>query len=650
VNHREFRALFPEFTAPSWHVWNAVEDAIHGVEPSDLELVRRITGRRVLPSAPVSEFWAIKGRGGGGSRFGARLVTYCAAARSYRRVAGERIYAAVTAPDRRQARLTKDYIVGLLRSVPALAALIVGETSESVELSTGVVIEVITAATATPRGRSYCVFVVEEAAFLPVEGDAEPDRELLRAVRPALARVPGSLLVVVSSPYAKRGELYRTWAERFGRDDDADVLVMQADTLTLNPTFSGREVERAYRDDPASAAAEYGAQFRDDVSTFLLREALAAVVPVGVRERAPVAGQRCVGHLDAATGSGSDAMAAAVASSDGTVAELLCVRRWAPPFNPSSVAAEAAALFARYGVARVSIDRFAPGLVADLLRRHGIEAVTQERDTSATFVELLALINSEACLLLDEPQLLAELGALERRALPGGRDRVGHPARGHDDVAAACAGALVAAMGQRLCWKCDDPECDGEAPLCLIGSATWREWHEVHGRAAADETQEPEAVTVEVDDAQADDVERVEAPSLMVQARGGLRETWSAIAARGRAAREQAVEAAQAVTRAAVTRPAAAVRETAAAVTARATRPSRARIAGRLVVAGARVAASIITPGGDAGETARTTEREWRAVVEEGDAYRARVRREASAKRIRDACERRGAWFPHDDD
>src|SRR5205823_3647213 len=66
---REFRALFPEFSAPSWAAWNSIEDAIFGLAPDDADLVRRLTGRAALPTAQVSEFWAVKGRGGGGSRF-----------------------------------------------------------------------------------------------------------------------------------------------------------------------------------------------------------------------------------------------------------------------------------------------------------------------------------------------------------------------------------------------------------------------------------------------------------------------------------------------------------------------------------------------------------------------------------------------------
>jgi hypothetical protein len=239
MTHREFRALFPEFNAPSWATWNAIEDAIHGAEPTDVELVKRITGRSELPSSPVSEFWAVKGRGGGGSRFCARTAAYFACGRSYRLAPGEHIYIGIFAPTQKQAQITHGYVRGLLRSIPALAQLIVNETRDSIELSNGVVIEVIAASTAAPRGRAYGLAIVEEASFLPTDKNADPDVELMRGLRPGLARVPDSLLMVISSPFAQRGELYRTHRQKFGTND-RHTLVVAADTMTLNPAFEDR--------------------------------------------------------------------------------------------------------------------------------------------------------------------------------------------------------------------------------------------------------------------------------------------------------------------------------------------------------------------------------------------------------------------------
>ena len=56
----------------------------------------------------------------------------------------------------------------------------------------------------------------------------------------------------------------------------------------------------------------------------------------------------------------------------------------------------------------------------------------------------LPLINSGRVELLDRPRLVAQLCGLERRTAWGGRDSIDHGPGGHDDVANAVAGALVA--------------------------------------------------------------------------------------------------------------------------------------------------------------------------------------------------------------
>lgn len=123
-----FMNLFPEFQSASWDGWRDI-------------LARLKDG--------VREFYAIVGRGAGKSRVVA-LIACWFASREYRRVPGEFVYIGVFAPDRKQAGVTFRYMLGLLRSVPALAALIVKETRDSVELANGIIIEVITAASRRP--------------------------------------------------------------------------------------------------------------------------------------------------------------------------------------------------------------------------------------------------------------------------------------------------------------------------------------------------------------------------------------------------------------------------------------------------------------------------------------------------------------------
>src|SRR5215475_10150319 len=48
------------------------------------------------------------------------------------------------------------------------------------------------------------------------------------------------------------------------------------------------------------------------------------------------------------------------------------------------------------------------------------------------------------CRLPDHPRMIAQFANLERRALPGGSERIDHPRGQHDDVSMVVAGVLVA--------------------------------------------------------------------------------------------------------------------------------------------------------------------------------------------------------------
>jgi hypothetical protein len=422
-----FMELFPEFRASSWDGWRGI--------------LGRLTGQ-------AREFWAVVGRGAGKSRIVALLACFFAA-HDYKRAAGESIYVGVFGPDRKQAAITFRYILGLLRSVPSLARLIVNDTRESVWLSNGVVIEVITSTLAAPRGRAYALAIVEEAAFLPTDQSANPDVELLRSLRPALARVPGSLLAVVSSPYARKGELWRAY-QRFHGQLDGEVVFVQADTLSLNPTFDRHAVERAYEDDPAAASAEYGAQFRQDLESYVSVEALQRVVVPGRAELSRQLDQvDYAAFCDPAGGSGEDSMTLAICHGEveeetGRVIAVLDVLREAkPPFSPEAVVQEFAEMLRAYGLAEVTGDRYGGDWPQEAFWRAGIAYRKATRTKSEIYAACLARLNSRTVELLDVASLLSQLGALERRPHAGGQDTIDHPARGHDDLANASCGALT---------------------------------------------------------------------------------------------------------------------------------------------------------------------------------------------------------------
>jgi hypothetical protein len=78
-----------------------------------------------------------------------------------------------------------------------------------------------------------------------------------------MATIPDAMLLCASSPYARRGVLWEAFRRHFGRTG-SPLLVWNADTRTMNPTVPQSVIDETMEADRASAAAEYGAQFRTD--------------------------------------------------------------------------------------------------------------------------------------------------------------------------------------------------------------------------------------------------------------------------------------------------------------------------------------------------------------------------------------------------
>jgi phage terminase large subunit-like protein len=165
-------------------------------------LAQRCTGRQAFPTRQAQEAVLIIGRRGGKSRMAALCAVYIACFRSYATVLspGEKGVVMLLASDRRQARVLKQYVSGLLRSVPMLEQMIANETSEGIELDNGIVIEVHTASFRSVRGYTIVAAIPDEIAFWDTDDSANPDTEILNALRPAMATVPGALLRMISSP------------------------------------------------------------------------------------------------------------------------------------------------------------------------------------------------------------------------------------------------------------------------------------------------------------------------------------------------------------------------------------------------------------------------------------------------------------------
>jgi hypothetical protein len=441
-----FQAWFRD--RATWSSWFVFLRALFGLPLAshELPLFRQCTGRDAPPTITAKEGWLICGRRSGKSFMLALVAVYLGCFFNYRKYlqAGERGTIMIIACDRRQARTTFRYIQSLLRAVPMLNRLVVRETAEAFDLVNGVTIEVAVASFRSVRGYTILAALCDELAFWRTDDSANPDSEIIAAIRPAMATIPNAMLLCASSPYAQRGALFDAFKRHYGKADSS-ALVWKAPTRVMNPTVPQREIDEAIERDPARYTAEYLAEFRADVETFVSREVVDACVVDARFELPRVDAIRYHAFTDPSGGS-SDSMTLAVAHLQGDRVVLDLVRERRPPFSPDSVVQEFAVTLKSYGVSTVIGDRYAAEWPRERFRVHGVEYRVADKTKSDLYRDLLPALNSGRVELLDHSRLVGQLCSLERRTARGGKDSIDHPPGSFDDVANAVAGVANAAL------------------------------------------------------------------------------------------------------------------------------------------------------------------------------------------------------------
>jgi hypothetical protein len=444
------------FAGPSFAAWRTVAKMLDGLplDAGELALYRQLTQRDAPPAAPFSECYIIKPRRAGGTLFAAALGLH-AALLDHREKLGPGEYSTVgmIAADRRQARQLMNYAEGLIADSPVIAAEVTGRTQQSISFAHRVNLEVHVTSFRSTRGYSFACVVLDELAYFRDALSANPDIELVRAVRPGLANLGGRLLGL-SSPHSRRGHLYAMYQQHYGKP--SDVLVIAATHQQLNPTIDPKVVERAMAEDPQAARSEWFGEFRSDVSQWLPDELIDLALEAGRLKRG--SRQSPVAFVDM-SGGRHDASVLAIAHAEQVVEDgqsppnlfldhLHCVPA---PHEPAAVVGLFVAALKDYRLQKVVGDRFAAAWPVDAFAKAGISYESAELDKSAIYGEVLPLFAERRVELLADKRLATELRLLERKPRTGGRgDSVDHPPRGHDDCANACAGSLwLASRRQR---------------------------------------------------------------------------------------------------------------------------------------------------------------------------------------------------------
>ncbi len=449
------REFIGELIGALWHTpgyaaWRAFVAALftQKLAADELGAFTQCTGLRDQGETKYREAWLPIGRRGGKSRALALIAVYLAVCEDWTPylVPGERGHIVVLAAQTKQARVIMNYVKAALGD-ERLKGLVERDLAETIDLAGQVTIEVVTASISAVRSRTILCALCDEIAFWRSdETSANPDAEILNALRPAMATIPGALLLAASSPYARKGQLWEMYHRYYGKPEGP--LVWKAPTWIMNPTVPQSFLDEEYDRDPVAADAEYGAEFRSDVAAFITREAVEAAVHTGRIELAPGMGVQYRAFTDPSGGI-SDSMTLAIAHKEGDRIILDVLREARPPFNPDTVVTEFTAVLRDYGITEVKGDHYAGEWPREAWRKNGISYIVSEYFKSDIYLNWLPILNAGRAELLDNSRLINQACALERKTSRSGKDSIDHPPMGHDDVVNVAAGAMMLAAGQR---------------------------------------------------------------------------------------------------------------------------------------------------------------------------------------------------------
>jgi hypothetical protein len=441
------------FRGETWLPWFAFLCALFALPMSaeQLELYRRCTGRTSAPTKPFTSAYLICGRRAGKSFILACIAIFLACFRDWRPhlQVGETGTIMIVAADKKQARTIMRYCLGLLRATPLLKKQIAAHSADSITLKNGIVVEIFAASPSSTRGYTVVAALLDELARLPDMESVRSDTEVIAAIRPSLATVPGSMMLCASSPGRQSGALWTAFDQHYGRDD-SNVLVWKAPTRTMNVNVPQSLVDAALAEDASIGAAEWLGEFRQGISSYLDDATLAAAVdhdrPL---ELPPVRGLHYRAFVDASGGRDSHYTLAIGHRKDGRfVIDVL--RGYAPTasFDPAVATRELSETVKRYGCnGEVFGDNFAAEWVKAAWEREGLRyRLCKLTSASLVYLEVYPLFVQHIVALPDHPRLLRELRLLERVCSPTGRDQVKRPRHGSDDYAAAVGGCLYQCM------------------------------------------------------------------------------------------------------------------------------------------------------------------------------------------------------------
>src|SRR5262249_3889615 len=157
------------------------------------------------------------------------------------------------------------------------------------------------------------------------------------AVTPGLARVPNSMLVMISTVHRRAGLLWNRFKEHYGKE--SKVFRVRGTAPQFNPTFDEEKIQTALAANPPQNEPGDSSEGRSDLQAFVSRDAVEACVVEGRYELGPIPGVSYKAFVDPSGGS-SDSMTLSIAHRQENRVVVDLVREWRPPFSPEFVVSE----------------------------------------------------------------------------------------------------------------------------------------------------------------------------------------------------------------------------------------------------------------------------------------------------------------------
>jgi len=408
-----------------------------------------------------------KGRRSGMTAVAALVAAWCGTvlARRFRQhlLPGEEFEITLVATSREQAGVAFRFIKQFLAASPLLAEQVVDETTNSVTLVGGCVIQTLPCSARASRGRANAVVILDEAAhFVDSDGNASL-RSVLDALTPPLAQFDSlGLMLVISTPLDASGAFFEL-EQQAASGQFGDMAVLHLPTVEAMPRFAAA-AERERARNPRRFQREWLGEYTSGDESFPV-DAFDACVDPSYAAPAADPARVAVFALDGAVS--RDSMALVGIDIEWN---LIYVRAWHPPaggtIDHREVLDELIGLSRRFTIGAVAYDPATiHGLVLDasaaglpmvpVSQAAGRAGGTMARHASA----LVEALHTRRLRLFPHPELRAHVASSRFSARSGG-DRI-VKARASDKVDLAVA--LAMAVGyrtdiERQAWLHREPE------------------------------------------------------------------------------------------------------------------------------------------------------------------------------------------------